>query len=124
MRELNEKGSLPHNVVIAASETNPSVLHPAPFSVELVDWFVRIGSDEGDVIMDPFAGSSTTGIAALKNNRKFIGVDLVPFNVEFGTKRLNHFIETGDEYIPKNLLEDKGIDANYYKIKGKHINNP
>jgi len=26
--------------------------------------------------------------------------------------------------IPKNLLEDKGIDANYYKIKGKHINNP
>ena len=53
-----------------------------------------------------------------------IGVDLVPFNVEFGTKRLNHFIETGDEYIPKNLLEDKGIDSNYYKIKGKHINNP
>jgi hypothetical protein len=51
-------------------------------------------------------------------------VDLVPFNVEFGTKRLNHFLETGDEYIPKNLLEDKGIDANYYKIKGKHINNP
>ncbi len=60
--------SLPHNVVIAASESNPSVLHPAPFSVELADWFVRIGSTENDVILDPFAGSSTTGIAALKNN--------------------------------------------------------
>lgn len=124
MRELNEKGSLPHNVVIAASESNPSILHPAPFSVELAEWFVKIGSDENDIILDPFAGSSTTGVASLKNQRKFIGIDLVDFNIIFGEKRMNHFLETGETYIPKNLLEEKEIDVNYYKIKGKHINNP
>jgi DNA modification methylase len=124
LKELNEKGSLPHNVVIAAAESNPSVLHPAPFTVELADWFVKIGSDEGDIVLDPFAGSSTTGVASLKNNRKFIGVDLVEFNIDFGTKRMNHFLKTGETYIPKNLLEENDIDVNYYKIKGKHINNP
>ena len=124
MRELNEKGSLPHNVVIAAAESNPSVLHPAPFSVDLADWFVNIGSDEGDIILDPFAGSSTTGVSALKNNRKFLGIDLVEFNIDFGKKRIDHLLKTGESYIPKNMLEEYNIDVNYYKIKGKHINNP
>ena len=124
MRELNEKGSLPHNVVIAASETNPGILHPAPFSVDLAEWFVKIGSDVGDTILDPFAGSSTTGVASLKHNRNFIGIDLVEFNINFGRKRMNYFLETGECYIPKNKLEELGIDVNYYKVKGKHINNP
>ena len=124
MRTLNVKGSLPHNVVITPSESNPSVLHPAPFHVDLADWFVRIGSEEGDVVLDPFAGSSTTGVASLKNNRKYIGIDLVDFNIKFGTKRMDYFLKTGECYIPKNKLEELGIDVNYYKIKGKHVNNP
>jgi DNA modification methylase len=124
MRTLNVKGSLPHNVVITPSESNPSVLHPAPFHVDLADWFVRIGSEEGDVVLDPFAGSSTTGVASLKNKRKFIGIDLVEFNINFGGKRMEYFLETGECYIPKNKLEELGIDVNYYKIKGKHVNNP
>lgn len=124
MKELNEKGSLPHNVVIAAAESNPNVLHPAPFTVELAEWFVKIGSDEGDLILDPFAGSSTTGVASLKNNRRFLGVDLVEFNIDFGMKRMDNFLKTGETFISKNMLETYGIDVNYYKIKGKHINNP
>lgn len=124
MRTLNVKGSLPHNVVITPSESNPSVLHPAPFHVDLADWFVRIGSEEGDVVLDPFAGSSTTGVASLKNKRKFIGIDLVEFNINFGRKRMEYFLKTGECYIPKNKLEELGIDVNYYKIKGKHVNNP
>jgi site-specific DNA-methyltransferase (adenine-specific) len=124
MRTLNVKGSLPHNVVITPSESNPSVLHPAPFHVDLADWFVRIGSEEGDVVLDPFAGSSTTGVASLKNNRKYIGIDLVDFNIKFGTKRMDYFLKTGECYIPKNKLEELGIDVNYYKVKGKHVNNP
>ena len=124
MRELNEKGSLPHNVVIAASETNPGILHPAPFSVDLAEWFIKIGSDVGDTILDPFAGSSTTGVASLKHKRNFVGIDLVEFNINFGRKRMNYFLETGECYIPKSKLVELGIDVNYYKVKGKHINNP
>jgi len=122
--KLNEKGALPHNVVITAAESNPSVLHPAPFHVELAEWFVKIGSDEGDIVLDPFAGSSTTGVAALKHKRKFIGIDLVDFNIDFGEKRIKHLLSTGECYIPKNKLAYYDIDVNYYKVKGKHINNP
>ena len=95
-----------------------------PFHVELAEWFVKVGSDEGDTVLDPFAGSSTTGVAALKHNRNFIGIDLIDFNINFGEKRIQHLLSTGECYIPKNKLEKYGIDVNYYKVKGKHINNP
>ena len=88
--KLNKNGALPHNVVITAAESNPSVLHPAPFHVELAEWFIKIGSDKGDIVLDPFAGSSTTGVAAIKNERKYIGIDLVDFNISFGRKRLEY----------------------------------
>jgi DNA modification methylase len=58
------------------------------------------------MFLDPFAGSSTTGVASLKNNRKFLGIDLVEFNIDFG-KKMEHFLKTGETYIPKNLLEEK-----------------
>lgn len=122
--KLNKDGALPHNVVITAAESNPSVLHPAPFHVELAEWFVKIGSEVGDTVLDPFAGSSTTGVAALNNKRNYVGIDLVDFNINFGEKRINHFMKTGECYIPKNKLKTYGIDVNYYKVKGKHINNP
>ena len=93
MRELNEKGSLPHNVVIAASETNSGILHPAPFSVDLAEWFVKIGSDVGDTILDPFAGSSTTGVASLKHNRNFIGIELDEYYFEIAKARINDDVE-------------------------------
>ena len=76
------------------------------------------------MVLDPFAGSSTTGVAALKHERKFIGIDLVDFNIDFGEKRIKHLLSTGDCYIPKNKLAEYDIDVNYYKVKGKHINNP
>ena len=79
---------------------------------------------KGDIILDPFAGSSTTGVAAVKHDRKYIGIDLVDFNINFGTKRLEYLLKTGECYIHKNKLEKLGIDTNYYKVKGKHINNP
>ncbi|MFN3793300.1 MAG: DNA-methyltransferase [Chitinophagaceae bacterium] len=48
--------------------------HPAPFPVALVDRI--ISSTHAEVILDPFMGSGTTAIAALQNNRKYIGIEL------------------------------------------------
>ena len=124
MKTLSDKGALPHNVVITAAESNPSVLHPAPFHVELAEWFVKIGSDEGDIVLDPFNGSGTSGVASLNHNRKYVGIDMIPFNIDFTEKRIGYFEKTGECYIPKKELESLGIDVNYYKMKGKHVNNP
>ena len=76
------------------------------------------------MVLDPFSGVGTTCQAALLLERKYIGIDLVDFNINFGKKRLEHLLKTGECYIPKNKLSKLGIDVNYYKVKGKHINNP
>lgn len=49
--------------------------HPTQKPLKLLDRIVRASTDEGDVILDPFCGSATTGVAAVMNYRKFIGID-------------------------------------------------
>ena len=50
--------------------------HPAVFPYQLAKDQVLSWSNEGDVILDPFMGSGTTGLAALNNGRKFIGIEI------------------------------------------------
>ena len=50
--------------------------HPAPFPVELPRRCIEMYSFAGDVILDPFAGSGSTGIAAKQNNRKYLLFDI------------------------------------------------
>ncbi len=52
--------------------------HPAPFPVELATRLVRMFSFTGDTVLDPFCGSGTTMIAALRTGRNSIGVDIDP----------------------------------------------
>jgi site-specific DNA-methyltransferase (adenine-specific) len=52
--------------------------HPAPFHVRLASDHIVSWSDEGDTVFDPFTGSGTTGVAAVRNGRKFIGTELDP----------------------------------------------
>jgi site-specific DNA-methyltransferase (adenine-specific) len=50
-------------------------VHPTQKSVALMRWFVRLVSAPGDLILDPFAGSGTTGVAALLEGRRFLGIE-------------------------------------------------
>ena len=50
--------------------------HPAQKPVKLLEHIIKIASNEKDVILDPFMGVGSTGVAALKNNRKFIGIEI------------------------------------------------
>ncbi|MEW6087543.1 MAG: site-specific DNA-methyltransferase [bacterium] len=49
--------------------------HPTQKPEALLERIVLACSKEGDIILDPFCGSATTGVAALRNNRKFVGID-------------------------------------------------
>jgi len=65
--------------------------HFAVYPVELIEPCVLAGSEEGDVVLDPFSGAGTTGVAALKNNRKYVGVDLNSDYHEIARNRIrNH----------------------------------
>ena len=50
--------------------------HPTQKPIELLDRIVRCSTNDGDLVIDPFCGSGTTGIAALPNGCRFIGIDL------------------------------------------------
>lgn len=49
--------------------------HPCPFPIEFINRLILSSTREGDVVVDPFAGSGTTLVSAKKNNRKVIGIE-------------------------------------------------
>lgn len=60
--------------------------HPAPFPVHLIERIVS--STEAEIVLDPFMGSGTTAIAALRHDRKYIGIDVAPEYCEMAEKRI------------------------------------
>jgi DNA modification methylase len=75
--------------------------HPAPFPYELADRLVKMFSFVGDTVVDPFCGTATTMLAALKNGRNSMGVEIDETYCATALKRLqetetlfgNHMIE-------------------------------
>lgn len=64
----------PSNVItLPASSLN--IAHPAVYPVGLPDFFIRLMTKEGDVVVDPFLGSGTTALAAVKLGRQFLGIE-------------------------------------------------
>ena len=64
--------------------------HPAPFPVELPHRLINLYSYEGDVVLDPFCGSGSTCIAAIRNNRRYIGYDIKEEYIELSKRRINN----------------------------------
>lgn len=62
--------------------------HPTQKPIELLKRVVLASTKEGDIILDPFTGSSTTGVVAILNDRKFIGIDTEKKYLDLSIKRL------------------------------------
>jgi len=100
----NNGGSIPSNVLIFANtaandryqryckeyELHP---HPARMPVGLADFFVRFLTDEGDVVLDPFAGSNTTGYAAETLRRYWVGLEPDEAYIQGSKGRFSSFRE-------------------------------
>ena len=65
--------------------------HPTVKPIDLMRWLVRIVTPIGGVVLDPFAGSGTTGIACVLESFDFVGFDLDPHNVDLARARIAHF---------------------------------
>lgn len=72
-----EQGRLRRDVWTVAPTSSRNA-HVAPFPAALVEPCILAGSRKGDIVLDPFAGSGTTGEVALKHGRRFLGIDLNP----------------------------------------------
>ena len=64
--------------------------HPAPFPWQLAEWCGKLICPPGGTILDPFNGSASTGVAALRNGWNYIGIDAVPEYIEMSGRRLDH----------------------------------
>ena len=62
--------------------------HFATYPPDLIEPCILAGSREGDLVLDPFSGSGTTGEVAIKNNRNYIGLELNPEYAAISERRL------------------------------------
>lgn len=95
---INNGASIPPNLIaIANTESNSSYLtrckeagikpHPARFPADLPEYFIRMLSDKGDFVLDPFGGSCVTGEAAERLKRRWVCVELEKEYIEGGKMR-------------------------------------
>lgn len=102
----NNKGAIPSNLLqIPNSESNGQYMngcklvgakrHPARFPAKLPEFFIKMLTDPGDLVVDIFAGSNTAGFVAEKEEREWVSFDLEP------------------EYVAPSAFRflDKGVDA-------------
>lgn len=74
---LNRDLVYPSNVLHLATECSNRG-HSAVFPTYLPSWFIKLLTNEDDLVLDPFMGSGTTALAAIDLNRHYVGVELMP----------------------------------------------
>ncbi len=77
----------PGNVLHLATESS-NKNHSAAFPIELPNWFIRLFTKENDIVLDPFIGSGTTAVAAMRLRRHFTGMELKEEYYDVALKRI------------------------------------
>ncbi len=117
---VDNGASIPPNLIaIPNTESNSYYLryckehkldaHPARFPAELPEYFIRMLTDPGDLVVDPFAGSCVTGEVAERLRRRWLCVDLVEDYLKGGLAR---FKRAG---IPASLRSKRNSNDIFYK---------
>ena len=74
----------------------PANGHPMSRAQRHFDWLVGWCADAGEVVLDPFMGSGTTGVAAVKNGLQFVGVEVHPPFFDIACRRIEQAQRQGD----------------------------
>jgi DNA modification methylase len=82
--------------------------HPCPRPIEQVEYVVESFVLRGETILDPFMGSGTTGVAAIKLGRKFIGIEIEPKYFDIACRRIEEATRQPDMFIerPKPMVQE------------------
>lgn len=102
----NIKGKNPSDVWIfpnVKSNHKEKTIHPCQFPIELAERLILSMSKKNDLVIDPYAGVGTTIIAALKNNRRAAGSEILKKYVDITKQRINLFNRGKLPYRDRNL---------------------
>ena len=97
----------PTNVLHMATEC-ANRDHSATFPVALPTWFIKLFTDPGDIVLDPFVGSGTTALAALQLSRNYVGIDINAEYIELSRRRASS-VQIGLPHVAEpeiDLLKD------------------
>jgi len=93
---INEKMALALGVKNAQSPTRLKISvkegksgHPTVKPIALMEYLIKMVTPKGGIVLDPFMGSGSTGVAAKKNGYDFIGIDMTPEYVKIAKARIN-----------------------------------
>ena len=78
--------------------------HPAQYPEKLIERIIQAGSNEADIILDPFMGSGTTAVVAKKLNRFYIGYEIEQEYINIANKRLEKINICETNQLQKELL--------------------
>ncbi len=97
------------------AESARRIGHPAPFPEELPYRLIQLYSFKGDIILDPFMGSGTTAVAALKTDRKFIGFDISQEYIDLAKRRVEQLLKQTKIPFHFQVLaeEQEGIESKH-----------
>jgi len=90
-KKLNSGNPYTSSSVLKFNRLNKCEIHPTERPQDLLQHLIKLSSNEGDVVLDAFAGSGAHLIAALSLNRKFIGFELSKHYYQEIMKRLNNY---------------------------------
>jgi len=91
-----------------AAERASKVGHPAPFPVELPYRLIQLYTFEDEIVLDPFVGSGTTCIAALKTKRKYVAYDIDKNYCDLAEKRIKEFLQEQTTFFSEKNLPPSG----------------
>ena len=85
----NPPGAGQHRpTVVRSTDTAELSEHPCPKPLPWMNWLVNLASEDEELILDPFMGSGTTGVACMKLGRKFIGCEIDEAYFKIAHKRI------------------------------------
>lgn len=83
----------PNNLLEFNCVNNYHKVHPNEKPVELLEYFIKTYTKEGDVVLDNTMGSGSTGVACVNTNRNFIGIELDEKYYKIAEERINKAVE-------------------------------
>lgn len=91
--------SIKRDIIESPVETIKGNIHPAVYPEFIIQEFLKLLTREGDIVLDPFMGSGTTGVVAKKMKRKFIGIEINPEYCKYAEERLSKVVENSTSQL-------------------------